>query len=69
MPEKKEILILAAVLPLIVVLMLVVWGVKPRTDETITVTSTDGVWELSEIGFAQKVVRLTGAVEYVPDAL
>lgn len=69
MSEKKEILIFATALPLIVVLILVVWGVEPHTGETITATSTDGMWGLFEIGFAQKVVRLTGAVEYMSDAL
>lgn len=33
MSEKKERWILAAVLPLIVILLLAVWGAKPRTDE------------------------------------
>lgn len=69
MSEKKERWILVAVLPLIVLLMLAVWGVKPRTDEIMTVYSTDGIWDLSEVGLTQKAVRLTGDVEYVPDAL
>ena len=69
MSEKKERWILAAVLPLIVIMLLAVWGAKPRTDEMIIETSANGFWDLSETGIRQKAVRLTGAVEYVADAL
>ena len=69
MSEKKERWILAAVLPLIVILLLAVWGAKPRTDEMIIETSANGFWDLSETDIRQKAVRLTGAVEYVADAL
>lgn len=69
MSEKKERWILAAVLPLIVILLLAVWGAKPRTDEMIIENSANGFWDLSETDIRQKAVRLTGAVEYVADAL
>ncbi len=69
MSEKKEKRILAAILPLIVVLMLIVWGVKPRTGETTVMTSANGEWDLTSSGLMQKNVRVTGDVEYVPDAL
>ena len=50
MSEKKEKRILAAILPLIVVLMLIVWGVKPRTGETTVMTSANGEWDLTSSG-------------------
>lgn len=69
MSEKKERWILAVVLPMIVILMLALWGIKPRLAEITTVTSVDGVWDLTDLALDQRVTRLTGSVEYVPNAL
>ena len=67
--EKKERWTLAAVLPLIVLVMFLVWGIKPRTDDIMTAVSADGIWVLDDTEFMQTAVRLTGDVEYVPNAL
>lgn len=67
--EKKERWTLAAVLPLIVLVMFLVWGIKPRTDDIRTAVSADGIWVLDDTELMQTAVRLTGDVEYVPNAL
>lgn len=67
--EKKERWTLAAVLPLIVLVMFLVWGIKPRTDDIRTAVSADGIWVLEDTELMQTAVRLTGDVEYVPNAL
>ena len=60
---------MAAVLPLIVLVMFLVWGIKPRTDDIRTAVSADGIWVLDDTELMQTAVRLTGDVEYVPNAL
>lgn len=60
---------MAAVLPLIVLVMFLVWGIKPRTDDIRTAVSADGIWVLEDTELMQTAVRLTGDVEYVPNAL
>ena len=69
MPWKSEHRQLLVILPLIVILMLAVWSVKPRQDEVLRVTPVDGVWDLSAVDLAQSITLLAGAVEFVPNAL
>lgn len=69
MSEKSEKRILKLILPLIAVLMLLVWSVKPHADETRIITSKDGTWDLTHMDLMQEKVKLSGTVEYVPNAL
>ena len=69
MSEKSEKRIFKLILPLIAVLMLLVWSVKPHADETRIITSKDGTWDLTHMDLMQEKVKLSGTVEYVPNAL
>ena len=69
MPWKSEHRQLLIILPLIVILMLAVWSVKPRQDEALRVTPVDGVWDLSGVNLSQSIALLTDAVEFVPNTL
>lgn len=69
MLEKRERWLLIAILPLIVLLLLSVWSVKPRVDEEQIIDSVSGAWNLTAADFERSAVRLAGDVEYVPNAL
>ena len=57
--EKKERWTLAAVLPLIVLVMFLVWGIKPRTDDIRTAVSADGIWVLDDTELMQTAVPVS----------
>ncbi|MFR4219407.1 MAG: histidine kinase, partial [[Clostridium] innocuum] len=46
-----------------------VWSVTPHADETRIITSKDGTWDLTHMDLMQEKVKLSGTVEYVPNAL
>lgn len=67
--KKTDNRILFIILPLIAVLMLALWSVKPHVDEARVAVSADGVWDLNGAGLGLAPIRLDGDVEYVPNAL
>lgn len=67
--QKSDRWVLLIALPLIVLLLLSVWSVKPRVDEEQMIDSVGGAWNLTADDFERSAVRLDGDVAYVPNAL